>query len=81
MAKLSDWLRLEMKEKSNASAEDQDDAVLRFEDILEAQHDVTLKYSTPEHFEKTGFFRIPEPVEQSLIESDPEVKRDLLEAS
>ncbi|KFY72233.1 hypothetical protein V499_07620 [Pseudogymnoascus sp. VKM F-103] len=104
MAKLSDWLRLEMKEKSDASAEDQEhvvgkfrnliaedkakydgmpmnDAVLRFEDILKEQIDIAMKYSTQEHFEKTWLCRIPELVEQSLVESDPEVKRDLLEAS
>lgn len=40
-----------------------------------------MKYSTQEHFEKTWYHRIPELVEQSLVESDPEVKRDLLEAS
>lgn len=104
MTKLSDWLRMEMKTKSNALASDQErviekfrnliaddkalydgmpmsDAILRFDDILDEQYNVTLKYSTPEHFEKTWFYRIPELVEQSLVESDPEVKRDLLEAS
>lgn len=104
MSKLSDWLRLEMKEKSSASAADQDrviekfrnlivdekalydgmpmnHAILHFDDIINEQYNVTLKYSSPEHFEKTGDFRIPELVEQSLVESDPEVKKDLLEAS
>ncbi|OBT42087.1 hypothetical protein VE00_06563 [Pseudogymnoascus sp. WSF 3629] len=104
MAKLNDWLRLEMKSMSNASVPDQDrvikkfknlvaddktlydglpmsDAVLRFEDILEEQFNTTLEYSSPEHFYKTWQYRIPELVEQSLVESDPEVKQDLLQAS
>lgn len=104
MAKLSDWLRLETKEKYNASTTDQDrviekfrnliaddkalydgmpmnDAILHFDNILNEQYNVTLKYSSPEHFEKTRDLRIPELVEQSLVESDPEVKKDLLEAS
>ncbi|OBT92235.2 hypothetical protein VE01_09996 [Pseudogymnoascus verrucosus] len=104
MAKLSDWLRVEMKTGSNASDNEQElvvkkfrnlivddktlydglpmsDAVLRFEDILDEQYNVALNYSTPEHFDKTWYYRIPEFVEQSLAESNPDVKRDLLEAS
>ncbi|KAL5350608.1 hypothetical protein ACLOAV_004177 [Pseudogymnoascus australis] len=104
MERLSDSLRLEMKEKYDASTADQErviekfrnlivddealydrmpmnDAILRFDDIINEQYNVTLKYSSPEHFEKTGNFRIPELVEQSLAESDPEVKKDLLQAS
>ncbi|KFY49182.1 hypothetical protein V495_00661 [Pseudogymnoascus sp. VKM F-4514 (FW-929)] len=104
MAKLSDWLRVEMRTGSNASDNEQElvvkkfrnlvadnkalynglpmsDAVLRFEDILDEQYNIALNYSTPEHFDKTPYYRIPEFVEQSLAESDPEVKRDLLEAS
>lgn len=104
MAKLSDWLRVEMRSGSNASDNEQElvvtkfrnlvaddkklydglpmsDAVLRFEDILDEQYNVALNYSTPEHFDKTWYYRIPEFVEQSLVESDPDIKRDLLEAS
>lgn len=104
MAKLSDSLRLEMKENYNASIADQErliekfrnliaddkalydgmpmnDAILHFDDIINERYNVTLKYSSPEHFEKGRNFRIPELVEQSLAESDPEVKKDLLEAS